>query len=84
MVYPGTGIEVKEVDWLWEYIVLYRYKPELGLADIFPWYRCDTPEEVVERVRHVKDCGNIMDYVGTFRLDSGNHRVVPVEVRLAV
>ena len=84
MVYPGTEIEVKDLDWMWKYMVLYRYKPEMGMNVGFSWYRGDTPEEVVKHVRHIMDCRRIMDYVGTFRLDSENHRVISVEVRLAV
>lgn len=84
MVYPGTDIDVRDADFLWEYIVLYRYKPGIGLPIEASNYRCDSPKEVVEKVRHVKDCDCIMDYVGTFRLDRENHRVISVEVRLAV
>ena len=75
----GIKLTAQQADQFQTYMeLLLEWNEKINLTAI------TQPEEVVERVRHVKDCENIMDYVGTFRLDSGNHRVVPVEVRLAV
>ncbi len=85
MVYPGTEVEVKASDWaFWKYVVVYRYKPEVWGEVKYSTYGADTPEELIEKVHHVRDCDCIMDYVGSFRMDRENHRVIPVEVRLAV
>ena len=84
MVYPGSELEVRKSDFLWAYVVVYRYKPEFWGEVRYSHYTADSPESLIESVRHVRDCDCIMDYVGSFRMDRENHRVVPVEVRLAV
>lgn len=79
MYYPGTDIEVERYMTIYKYVVLYRYKPELGViggkVSTFGLY---TPRQVVEEVRHVKECGLIMDLIGVYRIDGEIVRRVEV------
>ena len=84
MFYPGTNVEVEDYYFdCWNYVVLYRYKPEAWGEEKYGNFVMNSPKQLIEYVRDVKKCDCIMDYVGAFRFDKENHSVVPVEVRLA-
>lgn len=82
MYYPGTNIKVERYMTIYKYVVLYRYKPDLGIVGgKVSTSGLYTPRQVVDEVRRVKECSYIMDLIGVYRIDEGE--VWEVEVVLA-